>query len=78
MGLKVMMGRTLYKAGQQDMAIQLYTEVIGPEMSHEAALLEYGLALLDRDMPEDAIKILLHQIVKKSEDKAHRTLDVRC
>ena len=43
------------------------------EMKHEAALLEYAVALLDRSMPEDAIKILLQQIVTKSEDKVFVT-----
>merc|ERR1712166_506448 len=77
--IKVDIARCWYAAGgeYQDAAIQLLSKVIEPEMKHEAALLEYAVALLDRSMPEDAIKILLQQIVTKSEDKRVRSLLAR-
>jgi len=71
--LKVQIARVLYRSDDQDSAISILNSVLGEEMAHQGALLEYGIACMDRDKPDDALKIFLRLLVGKPDDKVLRS-----
>jgi len=75
--LKVQLAKVLYHNGDQDSGIAVLTQVLGDEMENECALHEYGIACLDRDKPEDALKIYLRLLVADPENKTLRGLLTR-
>ena len=64
--------RTLYASGDTDSGISILSSVLGEEMKHAGALLEYGIACIDRDQPGDALRIFLRLLVATPDDKALR------
>ncbi|EKX50783.1 hypothetical protein GUITHDRAFT_103373 [Guillardia theta CCMP2712] len=72
--IKVLMGKSLYASGEQEAAIQVYTEILQKHEDNDLALLEYAKAYIDRRRSGEALRILLRVLVHMPNDKETRRL----
>ena len=70
--IQVLMGKVLYASGNQDTAIQLYTNVLQRNEHSTDALREYAKAYVDRQRPNEALRILLRVLVHAPNDNETR------
>ena len=70
--IQVLMGKVLYASGNQDTAIQLYTNVLQRNEHSTDALREYAKAYVDRQRPKEALRILLRVLVHAPNDNETR------
>ena len=71
--LQILLGKILYASGSQDTAIQLYTHVLQRNENDSVALREYAKAYIDRQRPNEALRILLRVLVHAPNDSDTRS-----
>mmetsp|Transcript_187 Transcript_187/g.368 ORF Transcript_187/g.368 Transcript_187/m.368 type:complete len:770 (+) Transcript_187:70-2379(+) len=70
--LRVRIARMLYTQGETDPALQTITGILHRNQDHRDALVEYGQALIDRNMYQDALRVFLRLLISHSQDKLVR------